>query len=94
MWISMCKKSEYLVKNNRFIHNQSTLDENKNVTNVNKVYFISTLYKLFHNFIHALICFNKSILKGFTRFPQQLLLLLLSIKLNIINKTTNERSFK
>ncbi len=87
MWISMCKNGGYLVKNQLFIHNQFTIDESKNLNTVDNGMFIQTLSKLFNDFIHITFRLYKSLIRFFTHYPQQLLLLLLSIKLNIINKT-------
>lgn len=87
MCISVCKTSGYLVKNQLFIHNQFTIDESQNLNIVDNRVFIQTLSKLFHDFIHDTLWLQKSIISRFAHYPQQLLLLLLSIKLNIINKT-------
>ena len=83
----MCKTGGYLVKKLIFMHNTSTLDEINNIINVNKVVFMHSLSNVFHNFIHSYFRLHKAQLSSYAQYPQQLLLLLLSIKLNIINKT-------
>jgi len=82
----MCKNSVYLVKKPSFIHNPSTLDENQIGMTVELGLVFKTLCKLFHKLIHSIFCLYKKLISAFTRYPQSLLLLLLSIKLNIINK--------
>lgn len=82
----MCKNSAYLVKKPSFIHNPSTLDEKQLSVTVEWGLVFKILCKFFHKLIHAKFCFYKKQINGFTRFPQSLLLLLLSIKLNIIIK--------
>ena len=93
MWISMCKNSEYLVKRFGFIHNPSTLDENKKIDCVHNYVFMNTMFNVFHKLIPTKKCFGNGIISGFTRFPHKLLLLLLHYKLNIINKTVIKRRF-
>ena len=90
----MCKNSVYLVKNNVFIHNFSTLDEWTIINNVEKDELSNIYSATYQNLIHVVFSFYKSIYNAFTRFPHKLLLLLLSIKLNIINKTVKKWSFK
>ena len=87
MWITMCKNSVYLVKNNDFIHNEFTLDELQKNQTVNIPKVVHNLLFTFQRLIHIVFCFYKSFFEAFARFPQSLLLLLLLIKLNIINKT-------
>ncbi len=94
MWISVCKNSGYLVKNQLFIHNQFTIDELQNLNIVDNWIFIQTLSKLFHDFIHSALGFYESLISRFAHYPHKLLLLLLSIKLNIINKTNLNWSSK
>ena len=94
MWISMCKNSEYLVKKHTFIHNDSTLDEISISLTVNSGVFIHSLLNFFHKLIHSIFCFFKGIFIAYARFPHKLLLLLLSIKLNIINNTVKKWSFQ
>ena len=90
----MCKNSEYLVKKQQFIHNNSTLDEINFSLTVNCALFIRPLSNFFHKLIHSVFCFIKGFLIAYARFPHKLLLLLLSIKLNIINNTVKKWSFK
>jgi hypothetical protein len=94
MWISMCKNSVYLVKKTEFIHNKFTLDEIDNLETVNNAHVVHNLLFSFHKLIPSAFCLNKGLFKSFARFPHSLLLLLLSIKLNIINKTNLNWSFK
>lgn len=93
VWISMCKNSVYLVKKYHSVHILSTLDEHKNSTLVYIVSFINALCGFLNKVIHGLFGLHKGILSSFARFPHKLLLLLLPIKLNIINKTIKNRSF-
>ena len=93
MWITMCKNSVYLVKKYKFIHKSSTLDEIINFKSVQNSRIINVLCRLFHKVIQAIFGLFKSFLGAFARFPHKLLLLLLPIKLNIINKTIKKRSF-
>ena len=88
MWISMCKNSAYLVKKQTFIHKDSTLDEIKISTTVNYAPFVRALSNFFHKLIHVIFGLFKGLFGSFTRFPHKLLLLLLSIKLNIINNNS------
>lgn len=94
MWISMCKNSAYLVKKQTFIHNDSTLDEINISLTVNCTLFIRSLSNFFHKLIPNIFCFIKSLFVAYARFPHKLLLLLLSIKLNIINNTVKKWRFK
>ncbi len=93
MWISVCIRSGYLVKNLLFIHNKSTIDEFDLLKVVGKWGFIPTLLNFFHRLIPNAFGLYKGLKNSFTHYPQGLLLLLLSIKFNIINKTVKKRSF-
>lgn len=86
MWISMCKNSEYNVKNGFLMHNQITLDEFSFLNTVNYAVLIKTIFNKITVFIHSQLCLFKSFLNTFTLYPHKLLLLLLLFKLNIINK--------
>jgi hypothetical protein len=88
MWISMCKNSAYLVKKQTFIHKDSTLDEIEFTITVNYAAFVRALSNFFHKLIHVVFGLIKGLFGSFTRFPHILLLLLLSIKLNIINNNS------
>ena len=94
MCISVCKTSGYLVKNQLFIHNECTIDESQILNTVDNGMFIQTLSKLFHDFIPQVLWLYKSMIGCFAHYPHKLLLLLLSIKLNIINKTNLNWSSK
>ena len=73
---------------------EKKIDEINILLTVNCRLFIRSLSHFFHKLIHSVFCFIKSFFGAFTRFPHKLLLLLLSIKLNIINKTVKKWSFK
>lgn len=90
----MCKNSVYLVKKIDFIHNKFTLDELRKIKTVNIPNVVHNLLLSFQRLIPTKFYLNKGFLGAFTRFPQQLLLLLLLNKLNIINKTNLNWSFK
>jgi len=90
MWISMCKDSVYLVQKSLFIHNKLTLDELNNLESVNNMDVLHNLLISFHKLIPSAFYLYVRLLKSFTLFPHSLLLLLLSIKLNIINKTVKK----
>jgi len=82
------------VKKTNFIHNKFTLDEFRKIKTVNILNVVHSLLFSFQRLIPTKFYFYKSLYKSFARFPQQLLLLLLSNKLNIINKTNLNWSFK
>ncbi len=86
----MCKDSVYLVQKSLFIHNKLTLDELNNLKSVNNMDVLHNLLFSFHKLIPSAFYLNVGLLKPFTLFPHSLLLLLLSIKLNIINKTVKK----
>lgn len=86
MWISMCKDSGESVKIFGFIHIKLTVDYIKNLINVLNRDFIQTLLRFFHKLILSVFGLIISLISTFTAFPHKLLLLLLSINLNIINK--------
>jgi hypothetical protein len=90
----MCKNSVYLVKKTDFIHNKFTLDEFRKIKTVNIPNVVHNLLRSFQRLIPTIFYFYKGIFVTFARFPQQLLLLLLLNKLNIINKTNLNWSFK
>lgn len=82
----MCKNSGESVNLIRFIHINFTLDENKILNIVVNWYFVQNFLVVFKIVIHNVFSFYKSVNYIYTAFPHKLLLLLLSIKLNIINK--------
>ena len=90
MCITMCKKSGYLVQNLLLVHNKYTLDELSLIDIVSNWGFVQYLLATFNKLIHRLISFTTGIISTYTLNPQELLLLLLSIKLNIINKTVKK----
>ena len=90
MCITMCKKSGYLVQNLLLVHNKYTLDELSLIDIVSNWGFVQYLLTTFNKLIHRLISFTIGIISTYTLNPQELLLLLLSIKLNIINKTVKK----
>lgn len=90
----MCKNSVYLVKKTNFIHNKFTLDEFRKIKTVNIPNVVHKLLRSFQRLIPTKFCLYKGFFVAFARFPQQLLLLLLLNKLNIINKTNLNWSFK
>lgn len=83
----MCKNSVYNVGESIFLHNQLTIDVYRII---HTVVITTSLHKILITF-SKLILIIKSLTITFlytiTHFPQQLLLLLLFIKLHIINKS-------
>ncbi len=86
MWISMCKNSGEFVNIINLIHNKYTLDVDYIFRVVVKGSFIQTFSAFFKLVFQLVFCFIKSIISIYAMFPHKLLLLLLSINLNIINK--------
>lgn len=86
MWISMCKNSGEFVKRFVFMHIKFTIDRIANLVTVLNWYIIQTLLRLFQKLIQGVFGLLVSLIRTFTVFPHKLLLLLLSINLNIINK--------
>ena len=82
----MCKDSGESVKRFNFIHIKLTIDYITNLINVLNRDFIQTLLRFFHKLILSVFGLIISLISTFTVFPHKLLLLLLSINLNIINK--------
>lgn len=82
----MCKNSGEAVKRLNIIHIKFTIDRIIIVVIVINVGFIQYLLDVFDKLILCIFSFILSLMYRFTTFPHKLLLLLLSINLNIINK--------
>ena len=78
------------MQNLLLVHNKYTLDELSLIDIVSNWGFVQYLLATFNKLIHRLISFTTGIISTYTLNPQELLLLLLSIKLNIINKTVKK----
>ncbi len=86
----MCAKCGYPVKNHLFIHIKSTIDKVYLLKVVGKWELMPILLNLFHRLIPSVLGLCKGLKGSYTHYPQGLLLLLLSIKFNIINKTVKK----
>ena len=76
------------MQNLLLVHNKYTLDELSLIDIVSNWGFVQYLLATFNKLIHRLISFTIGIISTYTLNPQELLLL--SIKLNIINKTVKK----
>lgn len=82
----MCKKSGEFVNFSIFMHKRFTIDDNIFLATVVNGSFIQLLLSVFKKVLQCVFSLIKSLRMVYTAFPHELLLLLLSINLNIINK--------